>query len=100
MGNKLKFILLTLLGFSTACSTVRNGAGNDNGAKTQPEPVEEVPEIQEDSIRTIRLLYGVRRPEPRPESEVRGEERSGSAAGLAPEQPSGSAETAASEESR
>lgn len=100
MGNKLKFILLTLLGFSAACSTVRNGAGNDDGAKTQSEPAGEVPELQMDSIRAIRVLYGVRRPEPRPENEVRGEERNGSAAGLAPEQPNGSAETAPSEESR
>ncbi len=96
MGKKLKFMLLTLLGFSAACSTVRNGAGSDSGGKTQSEPVEEAPEVLPmDSIRTIRLLYGVRRPEPRPETEARTEERNGTVEGSVFEPANGSAQVAA-----
>ncbi len=79
MGKKLKFMLLTLLGFSAACSTVRNGTGNGNGGKTLPESAGETPEVQVDTIRTIRLLYGVRRPQPVPENEAGGREQNGAA---------------------
>lgn len=86
MGKKLKFMLLTLLGFSAACSTVRNGAGNDSDGKTLPEAAEEAPEVQVDTIRTIRVLYGVRRPQLLPENGNRGREEKGSAAGTASEE--------------
>jgi len=79
MGKKLKFMLLTLLGFSTACSAVRNGTGNDSGGKTLPESAGETLEVQVDTIRTIRLLYGVRRPQPLPENEAGGREQNGAA---------------------
>ena len=84
MGKKLKFMLLTLLGFSAACSTVRNGAGNGNEGKTLPESAEEAPEVQVDTIRVIRLLYGVRRPRPVPENEAGGREQNGAATADAP----------------
>lgn len=80
MGKKLKFMLLTLLGFSAACSTVRNGTGNGSDAKTLPEPAGETPEVQVDTIRAIRLLYGVRRPQPVPENEAGGREQNAKAA--------------------
>ncbi len=71
MGKKLKFMLLTLLGFSAACSTVRNGTGNGSDVKTAPESAEEAPEVQQvDTIRAIRLLYGVRRPQLVPENKA------------------------------
>lgn len=74
MGKKLKFMLLTLLGFSAACSSVRNGTGSDT--KTTPE---EAPEVQQvDTIRTIRVLYGVRRPRPVPKAEIEEREQNGS----------------------
>ncbi len=81
MGKKLKFMLLTLLGFSAACSTVRNGTGNGSDVKTAPESAEEAPEVQQvDTIRAIRLLYGVRRPQPVPEKETGGSEKKEKAA--------------------
>ncbi len=86
MGKKLKFMLLTLLGFSAACSTVRNGAGNGNDGKTVPESAEETPEMQVDTIRAIRLLYGVRRPQPVPENEAGGSEQKGSTKAAATEE--------------
>ncbi len=79
MGKKLKFMLLTLLGFSAACSTVRNGTGNGSDAKTAPETAEDAPEMQVDTVRVIRLLYGVRRPQPVPENEAGSRERNGAA---------------------
>ncbi len=81
MGKKLKFMLLTLLGFSAACSTVRNGTGNGNDVKTAPESAGEAPEVQQvDTIRAIRLLYGVRRPQLVPEKETGGSEKKEKAA--------------------
>jgi len=79
MGKKLKFMLLTLLGFSAACSTVRNGAGNDNGGKTLPDSTGETPEMLVDTIRAIRLLYGVRRPQLLQENENGSGELNGAA---------------------
>ena len=55
MTRKFKLLILSLLGFSTACSGVKNSAKT----KTQEQP---------DTVRTespaIKLMYGVRRPEP------------------------------------
>ncbi len=82
MGKKLKFMLLTLLGFSAACSTVRNGT--DNGGKTLPESAGEAPEVQVDTIRAIRLLYGVRRPRPVPENKADSLVQNGAAAADTP----------------
>lgn len=54
MGNKLKLAIIGLLGFSTACSTVKK---SEKPAEVQPEPetVESVP--------AIRVMYGVRQPD-------------------------------------
>ena len=52
MSKKMKLALLALLGFSTACSTVKNGAKNPEESSTEfVEPA-------------IRVLYGVRAPQP------------------------------------
>lgn len=55
MNRNLKFLILSLLGFSAACSGVKNSS------KSQPEE-------DADSMRItrpdIRLMYGVRRPVP------------------------------------
>lgn len=60
MSKKLQLALLALLGFSTACSTVKNGS------KTKEAPVPE----QEQTTRPIRVLYGVRIP-PQEEERIR-----------------------------
>mgnify|MGYP000562021166 CR=1 FL=1 len=52
MGKKVKWALLTMLGFATACSTVKNapqGGPLDQAARGE---------------RQIRLMYGVRPPVP------------------------------------
>ena len=54
MSKKIKWALLAMLGFATACSTVRNTARNENPAPELPDTVENVPQI--------RLMYGVRPP--------------------------------------
>lgn len=51
MSKKMKLALLALLGFATACSTVKNGTKS-------PEKEEET-QVTEP---TIRVLYGVRAP--------------------------------------
>lgn len=58
MGKRVKWALLTMLGFATACSTVKNTskAGDMNGDKDSIKV--ETPDRQ------IRLMYGVRPPEP------------------------------------
>ncbi|MBP3482904.1 MAG: hypothetical protein J6K28_05900 [Alistipes sp.] len=55
MGKKLKFAIITLLGFSTACSSVKKAEKSTDGK--QPQPAEEV-------APAIKVMYGVRRPAP------------------------------------
>lgn len=56
MSKRIKWALLALLGFSTACSTVKNSA-----KESQQEAPEEVTPPTEEH--RIRVLYGVRRPD-------------------------------------
>lgn len=51
MSKKLQLALLALLGFSTACSTVKHSA------VTEGEP--QTPEQEQTAAPTIRVLYGV-----------------------------------------
>ena len=51
MTNRIKWALLALLGFSAACSTVKNTTKN---AEAEPETADSVPAVQP--------LYGVRVP--------------------------------------
>lgn len=53
MGKKLKFAMIALLGFSTACSSVK---------KTEKSREAEKP--SEEVAPTIHVMYGVRTPEP------------------------------------
>lgn len=53
MSKKMKLALLALLGFSTACSTVKNGTKESDADK---QTIEEMEQPQ------IRVLYGVRPP--------------------------------------
>lgn len=62
MSKKAKLALLALLGFSTACSTVKNGAKSETEATETQEQVEQ-------SAPQIRVLYGVR--PPRAEEEIK-----------------------------
>lgn len=55
MGKKVKWALLTMLGFATACSTVKNAP--------QGEPQDQAPDSARVE-RQIRLMYGVRPPVP------------------------------------
>lgn len=64
MSKRIKWALLALLGFSTACSTVKNTAKENNS-----EPSEEVTPPSEEH--RIRVLYGVRPPKTQqPEAET------------------------------
>ncbi len=54
MSKKIKLALLALLGFSTACSTVKNGT------KDKDAGIQTVEELDAQ----IRVLYGVRPPTP------------------------------------
>lgn len=54
MSKKTKLALLALLGFATACSTVRNGSKTVETEEGQPQITEPA----------IRVLYGVRPPVP------------------------------------
>lgn len=56
MTRKFKLLILSLLGFSAACSGVKNSA------KSQPE--EEADSMSTVVRPDIRLMYGVRRPVP------------------------------------
>lgn len=56
MTKRIKWAMLALLGFSTACSTVKNSA--KESAAQHPEEV--APKGEE---HRIRVLYGVRRPD-------------------------------------
>ncbi|MBE6196084.1 MAG: hypothetical protein E7137_03195 [Rikenellaceae bacterium] len=63
MSKRIKWALLALLGFSTACSTVRNTAKEpsaDDSISGNPSPEAIAPSSDE---HRIRVLYGVRRPE-------------------------------------
>ena len=53
MGKKVKWALLTMLGFATACSTVKNAP--------QGKPQDQAPDSARVE-RQIRLMYGVRPP--------------------------------------
>uniref|UniRef100_UPI0040562991 hypothetical protein n=1 Tax=Alistipes sp. TaxID=1872444 RepID=UPI0040562991 len=53
MSKRAKLALLALLGFSTACSTVRQSGSNQDAA---------APETIEQGEPSIRVLYGVRPP--------------------------------------
>lgn len=68
MNRKLKLALAALLGFSTACSTVRNAPNNANGPSNRKDDtaVTDGSEPTEESVRVerIMLMYGV--PSPRP----------------------------------
>lgn len=54
MSKKIKWALLAMLGFATACSTVRNTARGENPDQERADTVEQTPQI--------RLMYGVRPP--------------------------------------
>lgn len=53
MGKKLKFAMIALLGFSTACSSVKKAEKSKETGKTSEEVAP-----------AIRVMYGVRTPEP------------------------------------
>ncbi len=74
MGKKLKFAIITLLGFSTACSSVKKAEKSTDGK----QPAEEV-------APAIKVMYGVRRPAPetRPVRTVEGSTGAESATGAA-----------------
>ncbi len=64
MSKRIKWALLALLGFSTACSTVRNSAKTEQESADSLDattPSEAVAPATEEH--RIRVLYGVRRPE-------------------------------------
>ncbi len=54
MSKKMKLALLALLGFSTACSTVKNGTKDTDAGRQTIEELDA----------QIRVLYGVRPPKP------------------------------------
>ncbi len=56
MSKRIKWALLAMLGFSTACSTVKQSVAESD--KQTPEEV--APGTTE---HRVRVLYGVRRPE-------------------------------------
>lgn len=61
MGKKLKFAVIALLGFSTACSaSKKNQKSNEPDPTTEAQPTEMVP-IESPRIR---VMYGVRPPYP------------------------------------
>ena len=55
MNRKLKLALATLLGFSTACSTVKNASSKKTDDATAPVDTVEV-------SRRVVVMYGVRQP--------------------------------------
>lgn len=70
--KKLKLAVLTLLGFSTACSTVKNTTENKTQIPTEETTPTGETTMQADTtelkpIERIRLMYGV--PSPRPTTE-------------------------------
>ena len=69
--KKIKLALLTLLGFSTACSTVREAQTTPQvpAEAAQKEDNEDItpPEGEQVKVERIQLMYGV--PSPRPTSE-------------------------------
>ncbi len=70
MSKKAKLFLLALLGFSTACSTVKNGSKADKkrDKENKEAAVENVGEAADERPQ-IRVLYGVRPPVPLEEVE-------------------------------
>lgn len=72
MNRKVKLALAALLGFSTACSTVKNAPGRADETSTRKDGTSTRTEAEKDSIATeesarierIMLMYGV--PSPRP----------------------------------
>lgn len=65
MGRKVKWVLLAMLGFATACSTVKNNPKQGSDEDTNGVEVSE-PQIQ--------LMYGVRNPVPIDEADGDAEE--------------------------
>lgn len=66
--KRIKLALLALLGFSTACTTVRKSAVQpDEGPAGQTEPASQGDEpapVEAEEVPAIRVMYGVRRPVP------------------------------------
>ena len=57
MGKKLKFAIIALLGFSTACSSAKKSQQSPD-PETEPQPTE----VKENP--RIRVMYGTRPPYP------------------------------------
>lgn len=62
MTRRLKFLILSLLGFSTACSGLKNGARSETPAVDADTTAVETPRIH--------VMYGVRTPRPASEADV------------------------------
>lgn len=64
MSKRFKWALLAMLGFATACSTVKNSA-KQSAKDSDSQPSKGTPEAVNPPTEEhrIRLLYGVRRPE-------------------------------------
>lgn len=61
MSKKLQLALLAMLGFSTACSTVKHvPAGDPDKKKGGTEEGQPVSGVEEETAPVIRVLYGVR----------------------------------------
>ena len=67
MGKKVKWALLTMLGFATACSTVKNAPQGKPQDQAPDSETAKSTDSRADSVRVqrpIRLMYGVRPPVP------------------------------------
>lgn len=63
MTRRLKLFLVTILGFSTACSSVKNGPkGKDRQDDRDSTVVTGQPASAEDDAPRVIVMYGVRRP--------------------------------------
>ncbi|MBE6190482.1 MAG: hypothetical protein E7145_06020 [Rikenellaceae bacterium] len=72
--KKLKLAVLTLLGFSTACSTVKNATESKTQIPTEESSPNGGTTMQADTtelkpIERIRLMYGVLSPRPTAENQ-------------------------------
>ncbi len=61
MGRKIKIAIATLLGFSTACSSVKNTPKQ----KEEPQPEQTVKSEQDSIPPRMKLMYGVPSPDGR-----------------------------------